>query len=305
MKRAVQFSVFFLVLAASAAAIYYAQRRQKQAHVSANALVEMAADAQRDISRVPMHLTRLPDDEEIAIGRQLQSQYTYIAKTLTPDEQVLEKYVRQVGDKVASHAHRNLPYEFHLIPDRNMINAFALPGGPVYIGEGMTDLMETEDELACVLAHEVEHIDHYHAVERVQIEAQLRNLDLDVLGELVQVPVSLWEAGYHKDEELEADREGMFLAVDAGYSPYGAVLMMEKFSKLHKEYVIHAETPEDELSQLAVQSLEGYFRSHPLPSERLDQANRVIAEQHWESRNQQKPFHLEYQLHNGEVVKPE
>jgi len=304
MKRGVQLSVFFLVLVASAAAIYYAQRRQKQARVSANALMEMTADAQRDISRLPMHLTRLPDDEEIAIGRQLESQYSYMGKKMTPDEQVLENYVRQVGGRVASHAHRTLPYEFHLVPDRNMMNAFALPGGPVYIGEGMTDLMETEDELAGVLAHEVEHIDHYHAVERVQIEAQLRNLELDVLGQLVQLPVSLWEAGYHKDEELEADREGMFLAVEAGYSPYGTVQMMEEFSKLHKEYVIHAETPDDELSQLAVQSLEGYFRSHPPPSERLDQANRIIVEQHWESRREQKPFHLEYQLHNGEVVSP-
>jgi beta-barrel assembly-enhancing protease len=56
------------------------------------------------------------------------------------------------------------------------------------------------------------------------------------------------------------------------------------------------------LSELAVQSLEGYFRTHPMPSERLDQANRIIAEQHWEGRTEQKPFHLEYELHNGEVV---
>jgi predicted Zn-dependent protease len=304
MRRGVQFPVFFLVLAACAGAIYYAQHRQKPTHVSANAIVELAADVQRDISRAPMNLTRLSDDEEIAIGRQLQSQYSYNAKTLNPDEQVLDNYVRKVGDEVAAHAHRKLPYEFHLIPDHNMINAFALPGGPVYIGEGMTDLMETEDQLACVLAHEIEHIDHYHAVERAQIEAQLKNLDLDVLGELVQLPLTMWEAGYHKDEELEADREGMFLAVEAGYSPHGTVQMMEAFSKLHKEYVIHAETPEDELSQLAVQSLEGYLRSHPLPSERLEQANRIIAEQHWESHKQQKSFQLEYQLHNGEVVNP-
>jgi predicted Zn-dependent protease len=304
MKRGVQLSVFFLVLVASAAAIYDAQRRQKSSHISANAIVELAADAQRDISRAPMQLTRLSDDEEIAVGRQLQSQYAYTSKSLTPEQIVLENYVRQVGSRVAAHAHRSLPYEFHLVPDRNMVNAFAIPGGPVYIGEGMTDLMTTEDELACVLAHEVEHIDHYHAVERVQIEAQLKHLDLDALGELVQLPISLWEAGYHKDEELEADREGMFLAVQAGYSPYGTVTMMESFAKLHKEYVIHAESPQDELSQLALQSLEGYFRSHPPTSERLEQANRLIAEQHWQSLSDQKPFHLDYTLRNGEVVVP-
>jgi len=94
------------------------------------------------------------------------------------------------------------------------------------------------------------------------------------------------------------------LAVQAGYSPYGTVKMMEEFAKLEKEYVIHAETPEEELSQLAVESLEGYFRTHPLSSERLDQANRIIAEQHWESRTEQRPFHMEFIVHNGQVVGP-
>jgi beta-barrel assembly-enhancing protease len=302
MRRVILFPLFFAVIAASAAAIYFAQRQQKTNHVSANAIVDLAADAQRDLTRAPMRLTRISDQEEIAIGQRLQSQYALLDKQMSSKEQVLQEYVRQVGAKLAVHAHRPMPYEFHLIPNRNMINAFALPGGPVYIGEGLTDLMLTEDELASVLAHEVEHIDHYHAVERVQIEAQLKHLDLEALGDLVQLPLSLWEAGYHKDEELEADREGMFLAVDAGYSPYGAVKMMENFAKLDKEYIIHAETPEQELSELAIQSLQGYFRTHPMPSERLEQANRIIAEQHWETRTEQQPFHLEYELHNGEVV---
>jgi len=302
MRRAIQLPMFFLVLGASAGAIYYAQKRQKSNAVSANAVVELAADAQRDISRAPMRFTRLPDEEEIAIGRQLAAQYVPGSEAMTSEQTALQNYVRLVGGKVATHAHRALPYEFHLIPDRNMINAFALPGGPVFVGEGLTDLMETEDELANVLAHEVEHIDHYHAVERVQIEAQLKHLNLDVVGDLVELPLSLWEAGYHKDEELEADREGMFLAVQAGYSPYGTVKMMESFAKLQREYVIHAETPEEELSELAIESLQGYFRTHPLPSERLEQANRIIAEQHWQGRAEQKPFRLEYELHNGQVV---
>ena len=203
---------------------------------------------------------------------------------------------------MASHAQRQLPYSFRVIWDRNMINAFSLPGGPVYIGEGFLDLMTTEDELASVLAHELEHIDHYHCVERVQVAANLKNLNLEVLGELLQLPFSLWEAGYRKDEELEADREGIFLAVQAGYSPYGAVQALNRLAKLGNEYVTHAETPEDELSDLAIQSLQGYFRSHPLPAERLAQANQIIAQQHWETREEQKPFHVEYTVHNGEFV---
>jgi predicted Zn-dependent protease len=303
MKRSVVFIVFFLILGFALAGLYWSQRRPKSTPVSANAILNMAADAQRDLSRIPMHFTRLSDEQEIAIGRELASRYATQTRKPTPEEEGLEKYVTRVGGTVAVHAHRHLPYTFTILPDRNMINAFSLPGGPVYIGEGMLDLMMSEDELANVLAHEIEHIDHYHCVERVQLEAKLKNLNLDVLGALLQIPLDLWQAGYHKDEEFEADREGMHLAVQSGYSPYGAVNMFARFARLSDEYVIHAQSPDQELSELAIQSLTGYFRSHPLPSERLAQGNRTIAEQHWEDRKAQKPFRVEYEVHNGEYVK--
>jgi len=67
--------------------------------------------------------------------------------------------------------------------------------------------------------------------------------------------------------------------------------------------VIHAKSPEQELSEVAIQSLEGYFRSHPLTSERLTQAENLIAEEGWRDRKSQKPFRVEYQVRNGEFVK--
>jgi beta-barrel assembly-enhancing protease len=291
MKGPVVFLCFFLVLGLALSSLYYTQVRNKRTHVSANAMLEMAADAQRDLTRVPMHLTRLADSEEIAIGWELATQYDSQQQNLTPEEQHLAAYVEHVGNLVALRAQRQqLPFTFHLIPNRHLINAFSLPGGPVFVGEGMLDQMTTEDELANLLAHEIEHIDHYHCVERVQIEAQLKNLNLNVLAQVLQLPVQLWQAGYEKDEELEADREGMFLAVRAGYSPYGALQLFERFAKLHREYVIHAESPEEELSDLAIESLSGYFRSHPPSSERIAQAQQIIAQQHWEDRQHLKPF---------------
>lgn len=303
MKRAAVFVIFFAILGVSLAGLYWSQRRAKSTPVSANPVVDMVADAQRDLTRVPMHFTRLPDEQEIAIGRQLAAYYSGQVTKLTPEEEALQKYVRRVGGAVSAHAHRHLAYEFHLIPDHNMINAFSLPGGHVYIGEGMLDQMETEDELASILGHEVEHIDHYHCIERVQIEAKLKNLNLEIVGQLLQIPLEFWQAGYHKDEEFEADREGVRLAVESGYSPYGAVSIFTRLAKLCDEYVIHAQSPEEELSELAIQSLNGYFRSHPLPSERLDQINRLIADEHWEDHKSQKPFHVEYEVHNGQFVK--
>jgi len=295
MKRMLLFSIVLLV---AVVALYYTQRKHNSTAVSANPILELAANAQRDLTRAPMRLTRLPDSEEIAIGNELAERYSLSDTNLTSEQQAFEAYVRRVGGNLALHAHRRLPYSFHLVPDKTMINAFSLPGGPVFIGEGLLDLMTTEDQLAAVLGHELEHIDHYHSAERVQIEARLRNLQLGAIGTLVQIPLEVWEVGYSKDEELEADREGMRLAVLAGYSPYGAVSMFEKFAKLHDEYVIHAQTPEQELSELAVQSLEGYFRSHPQSSERLAQANALIAQEGWQDRKAQKPFHVEYEVHS-------
>jgi predicted Zn-dependent protease len=300
MKRVIAFVIVLLVGVTS---LYFSVRRHDPTPVSANAVVALAADAQRDLSRAPMRLTRLSDTEEIAVGKELAEQYSTPPEKLTPEERALEVYVQRVGISVSANAHRHLPYSFHLLPDRTMINAFSLPGGPVYIGEGMLDLMTSEDELAVVLAHEIEHIDHYHCAERVQIEARLRDLQLSIVGAILQIPLQVWEAGYNKDEELEADREGIRLAVLSGYSPYGAVSMFERFSKLNNEYVIHAQSPEEELSQLAIQSLQGYFRSHPLPSERLAQANRLIAQEGWQDRKPQRPFRVEYEMENGKYVK--
>ncbi len=300
MKRAVP---FLIVLLAGVTALYFSQRRRDTTPVSANAIVAIAADAQRDVTRAPMRLTRLSDHEEIAVGKELAQQYSFPEDNLTPEERGLENYLRRIGNSVALHAHRKLPYSFHLVPDRAMINAFSLPGGPVYVGEGLLDLMTSEDQLATILGHEIEHIDHYHCAERVQVEARLRNLNLDIVGAIIQIPLSVWEAGYNKDEELEADREGIRLAVLVGYSPYGAVSLFEEFSKLHSEYVIHARSPEEELSELAIQSLQGYFRSHPLPSERLAQANRLIAQEGWQDLKKQRPFRVEYEVNNGSYVK--
>lgn len=303
MRRPVVFVLFIAVLGISLAGLYWSQRRLKSNPASANAVLEMVADAQRDLTRVPMHFTRISDEQEISIGKELAAQYSRQVMKLSPEEEALEKYVSRVGGTIVSHAHRHLAYSFHVIPDHNMINAFSLPGGPVYIGEGMLDQMETEDELASVLGHEVEHIDHYHCIERMQLEAKLKNLNLEVVGQLLQVPLEIWQVGYHKDEEFEADREGVRLAVAAGYSPYGAVTLFTRLSKLCDEYVVHARSPEEELSELAIQSLSGYFRSHPLPSERLGQIDRLIAQEHWDDRKAQKPFHVEYEVHNGEFVK--
>lgn len=277
MKRIAGLAV---VLLAAVGSLYLAQHRKRADAVSADAVVDMAADWQRDVTRVPMHLTRISDEQETQIGDELAREYVSEEPVRSADALATEQYVNEVGERVAAHAKRRLHYRFHLIEDKGFINAFAIPGGHVFIGQGLLDLMTSEDELAFILGHELEHIDHYHAVERVQMDAKLKSVNLEIVSEIVQIPMSLWQAGYSKDQEFEADREGLRLAVAAGYSPQGAVKMTEELAKLDREYVIHAETPADELSQVAIDGLTGYFRSHPQPSERLEQVNDVIRQDH-------------------------
>jgi predicted Zn-dependent protease len=274
-KRAV---FLVAIIAASAAALYYAQRHRKEAKVGPEAVLNALAETQREISRVPAEITRLSDAEEIRIGDDLAARYTPRSEAKRPTDAAIADYVNTVGRIVAGRARRKLPYRFHYIPDRGFVNAFALPGGHVFIGEGMIRLMKSEDELASVLGHEVEHVDNYHCAERAQVEARLRHIPL---GGLIALPIELFQAGYSKDQELEADRDGTYLAVMAGYSAQGAIHLFEELGKLHRAYVLKAETPQEELSRVAIEGIVGYFRSHPLPEERERQIREIAARQKW------------------------
>lgn len=282
--------LLLLVAAATGTALYFAQSRKSDDRVSPNALLDMAADWQHDLSRAPMHMTRLSDADEIRIGRNLVEAYRLGIPERDPRAEAIQEYLQQVGTQVASHAHRKIPFEFFLDNNTNLINAFALPGGKVVLGLGLLRQMHSEDELAFVLAHEIEHIDHYHSIERVQIEAQLHKLNLDAVAELAEIPLTLWQAGYTKDQEFEADREGLLLAAESGFSPQGAIDLMNTFARLDREYIAQSQTPVDALGRLAVDSLSGYFRSHPLTSERLAQIERLTAQAALHSSQVTVPF---------------
>jgi len=264
------------------AAVIVTERRKVDVPASPAALLYLIADTEQELTRMPVSFTRMPDTEEIQIGNELAHSYAIGEERDKPPEVIaVETYLTQVGLRLASHAHRRLPYRFHYLPDAYMINAFALPGGHVYVGGGLLALMDSEDELAAVVGHEIEHIDHYHCAERVQREQALHKIPF---GGLMALPIEVFEAGYSKDQELEADREGTRLAVEAGYSPHGAIRMFETFDRLYKQYQAQPKTPQEEASRVALETLEGYFRSHPLPSERIAQVQTMISSEGWAAR---------------------
>ena len=288
-----RWAAFATVVIALGTALAWSEMRKVDARVGPEPVLNLIADSERELTRLPVAFAPLPDNEEIKIGNELEKSYATWWHRDGDDEQnrAIEQYLQQVGAKVALHAHRKLPYRFHYIPGMDFVNAFALPGGPVYVGGGLMALMDTEDELAAVIGHEIEHIDHYHCAERIQVEAALRRVPL---GGLVAIPVEVFAAGYSKNQELEADSEGARLAAAAAYSPQGAIQMFRAFERLYPTNNARSDTPPEELSKVALETLEGYFRSHPLNAERIDRIQKMIAAGQISARTQTTPFPLAY-----------
>jgi beta-barrel assembly-enhancing protease len=280
--------ILVALLGASAAALYYSQRQKGETRVGPEAMLNALADTQREWSRIPAGLTRLSDAQEVRVGDAMAENYLSRRPAINDDDLELEKYIKSVGITVSSHARRRLDYRFHYIPDAGLVNAFALPGGHVFIGKGLLQLMTSEDELAGVLGHEVEHIDNYHCNDRVALQSRLRHAPL---GGLVMLPIELFQAGYSKEQELEADRDGTGLAVQAGYSPQGALDLFQTFAKLRSRRDQKPGSPGEELSQVTLGSLAGYFRSHPLPEEREAQIRHIMAANRW-PQPAEKPLRL-------------
>jgi predicted Zn-dependent protease len=276
------------VIALAVAAIAWSERHNVAAEASPAAVLYLVADTKQELTRLPVHFTRMSDAEEIRIGDEIAKMYgdgnLEDEKKKTKSE--IERYLTEVGGKLAVRAHRILPYKFHYVPNEGMVNAFSLPGGHVYVGAGLLAMMDSEDELAAVVGHEIEHIDHYHCADRAQQERALRRIPL---GGLAAIPVFVFEAGYTKDQELEADREETRLAVEAGYSANGAVRMFEAMDRMYARYRqqrARPASPQEELSDVALQTIDGYFRSHPLPAERISQIQKVIATENWPARSE-------------------
>ena len=301
MKRCFALAV---ILAMAIAAVLFSERRHVQAEVSPAPILYFVADTQRELTRIPVSLTRMSEHEEVEIGDEMAQRFLDSNRADdTPENREIAAYVNQVGARVAEHAHRKLPYRFHYIPQQYFVNAFALPGGHVVIGKGLLDLIETEDELANILGHEVEHADLGHCLERVQIEGRVRQVPL---GALMQLPIEMFEAGYSKNQELDADREGAKLAEAGGYSAEGAISMFRKFQKLEDEMRRYRaqgaqhrtvlDLPAEIGNVVVQQTLEGYFRSHPPEVERIAQMERLIAAQHWPTDQKQKTLAVAYLL---------
>jgi predicted Zn-dependent protease len=180
------------------------------------------------------------EKEELDIGRKSHAQFEKQSGGAYPDQQ-LQTYVNQVGMSVARYAGRpTLDWQF-LVVNSDQINAFAVPGGYIYITQGLLFRLQNESQLAGVLAHESTHIAHRHSVKQIESARAGQGLTIvaDVVGAVVGMPIgsatslvtNLSLMKYGRDQEKDADITGMQFMTQAGYNPQGMVQTMEILEK--------------------------------------------------------------------------
>jgi len=181
--------------------------------------------------------------EEIQAGQQAAADATKQLPVL-PDSDPVVMYVQQLGARLAAHAPgEKWPYNFHVINQKE-INAFALPGGPIYVNLGTIQAADNEAELAGVMAHEISHVVQRHGT-RAATKQMAAQLPLAILGgimgrgalsQMAQLGISFGVGSYFlknsRSAESEADLLGADIMHDAGYDPRA---MAEFFAKLEKE----------------------------------------------------------------------
>ena len=202
--------------------------------------------------------------QEIEIGQDMAARLLGAAPLV--DNAALQRYVNNVGRWLASQSERpDLPWQFGVL-DAPQLNAFAVPGGTIFLTRGLVQSMKSEAELAGVLAHEIVHVVKKHHLKAIQKNAQAslagdaltmalnRSGGSDNREKLIGFGTEMYSRGLDKSDELDADRLGVVIAARGGYDAYGLPAVLQ---------TLQAMNPED--SSLALM-----FKTHPAPAERLD-----------------------------------
>lgn len=220
--------------------------------------------ALKTVEKVQKANADINEPQEISLGEGIASNLLGAAPLL--DNPAAQQYVNRVGRWLAMQTERpDLPWQFGVLDD-NDINAFAAPGGYVFITKGLLARMRSEAELAGVLAHEISHVLRKHHLQAIKKGARaelLSDLANDAiqqhggdprLQKLVSAGTEVYARGLDKNDEFEADRMGIVIATRGGYDPYGLPAVLQTLQSIN---------PQD--SSLALM-----FKTHPALGERLN-----------------------------------
>ena len=216
-------------------------------------------------------LNLVSEQQEIALGKEtdvaIKKQYGIY------DDPALNSYVKSIGRKLTSFTHRpQLEYHFAVL-DTPVVNAFAVPGGYIYVTRGILAMMNSEAELAVILGHELGHVNARHSARKMS-QLMLAQLGLAVgsaidetfakYSGLASIGIQLLFLKFSRDDERQADALGVEYARKGNYNPGE---MIDFFASLQK------------LGDLSGgRSLPGFLSTHPLSSERIENVNSMLSE---------------------------
>jgi len=201
---------------------------------------------------------------EVALGQntamQVAKQYAFIK-----DPQQVSK-VTEIGEKLAKVSDRtDLKYHFAVVEDKE-INAFTLPGGYIYVNSGLIAITN-DDELACVIGHEIGHVAARHIAKKLQAQLgydilmniAIQNTSVRQMQQAIDVTFNLVELGYSRNDELLSDRLGAKYAYKAGYDPKAMITFLKKLKEKDKS----------DMGPV-------FLRSHPYTSQRIQMMEKEI-----------------------------
>lgn len=213
-------------------------------------------------------LTPASDEDEQQIGADAAATLLGAAKPI--NNTAVQDYVNKVGLWVALQSDRpNLPWRFAVV-DSDDIDAFAVPGGYVFITRGLLLHLHNEAELAGVLGHEISHVVLKHHLKALQKAARMSlatqaaqagvaskgytsSVDQQLMDKVSNATRNLYSTGIDRDDELAADRAGVVLAARAGYDPYGLLAVLQTLQGVDPKS----------------NSMELLLATHPSPSDRI------------------------------------
>ncbi len=203
-------------------------------------------------------LSNMSDADEVSVGRDITT--SMFGRYALAGEDKLQRYLNQVGLWVALQSGRaSLPWRFALVESPE-INAFAVPGGTILVTRGMMQMVANEAELACVLGHEVAHVEHKHHLAVLQktllvqagAEALSAREDNEIHKRLLSEGSTLFNRALDRGAERQADEVGIMLAARAGYDPGVCLSFMQRMASL----------------KAGSNALESLYKTHPTAEER-------------------------------------
>ena len=211
----------------------------------------------------------LTKDDEIAMGVNSAPQMAQEFGGLSQNSQY-QQLVKQVGAKIVDNSDAkktNYPFQFYVLADNRTVNAFALPGGPIFITEALLTRLQNEDQLAGVLGHEVGHVIARHSAEQIskqELSQGIAGAAGVAAGDAncayyAQVVANMVNMKYGRDDELESDNLGVRFMIQAGYNPEALIGVMD----ILEEASGGSQVPE-------------FQSSHPSPANRREKIKAAI-----------------------------